>query len=457
MSSIQYRPEIHFSPRRGWINDPNGLVCENGNYHLFAQYYPGPVWGPMHWYHAVSRDLLHWEHLPVAMEPDELGYIFSGSAVMDEDNCSGFGSEGKPAMIAMFTHHWNSEEDPSVRHEQQSIAWSDDYIHFHKYEGNPVIPSDMPDFRDPKVFKNPKGGWSAVMSGGDRVVFYASDDLKEWRKTGEFGPEGNFSGGVWECPDLFPLEVDGEEKWVLLVSMGSCEENHGSKTQYFIGQFDGDQFICDTPFEKAEFIDEGFDNYAAVSYFGADKRILIGWASNWVYAREIPTEEEGFRSCMTLAREFTLVHTPLGGLRLAQKPVTGDIFCEGKESDTLPGELFRLTVRGEGAGSVTLKNSAGESFTFGVNEDNAVFINRSNAGQKDFKEEFGTEWFSKYAAARLYDGKWEIDFIFDHCLSELYLDGGSRALTNLVFPTAPYDRVETEGSAKVLVHAGCAE
>ena len=156
MKTSHYRPEIHFTAKEGWINDPNGLVYENGNYHLFAQFYPGPVWGPMHWYHAVSRDLIHWEHLPVAMAPDELGYIYSGSAVIDTDNTSGFGEDGKPPMIAMFTHHWEEEGVPTNRHEQQSIAWSTDYINFHKYEGNPIIPSNMPDFRDPKVFKTRK-------------------------------------------------------------------------------------------------------------------------------------------------------------------------------------------------------------------------------------------------------------------------------------------------------------
>ena len=455
MKTSHYRPEIHFTAKEGWINDPNGLVYENGNYHLFAQFYPGPVWGPMHWYHAVSRDLIHWEHLPVAMAPDELGYIYSGSAVIDTDNTSGFGEDGKPPMIAMFTHHWEEEGVPTNRHEQQSIAWSTDYINFHKYEGNPIIPSNMPDFRDPKVFKNPKGGWSVVMSGGDRALFYASDDLKNWRKTGEFGPEGNYSGGVWECPDFFPLTVNGEEKWVLLVSMGPFHDNHGSRTQYFVGDFDGEKFICDGRFDKPEFIDEGFDNYASVSYAGTDKCILVGWASNWVYAREIPTEEEGFRSCMTLAREFSLADTPLGGVRIAQKPITGEVFDEGKPSDgTLPGELFRLTVRGEGAGSVTLKNGEGESFTFGVNENNEMYIDRSNAGQKDFNKEFGTDWFSKYATGRLYQGSWEMDLIFDHELTELFIDGGTRALTNLVFPTAPYDQIETSGNASVTVHTG---
>lgn len=458
MSRNHYRPEIHFTAKTGWINDPNGLVYENGNYHLFAQYYPHDnVWGPMHWYHAVSRDLIHWEHLPVALEPDELGFIFSGSAVLDSENTSGFGEDGKAPMVAMFTHHSEKNGVPETRHEQQSIAWSTDYVNFHKYEGNPVITSDKADFRDPKVFKNPKGGWSLVLVAGDHAMFYASDNLREWCKTGEFGPEGNFSGGVWECPDLFPLGIDGEEKWVLLVSMGPCEANHGSRTQYFIGNFDGEKFICDTPFGKPEFIDEGFDNYAAVSYFGTDKRILVGWASNWVYANAIPTAEENFRSCMTLAREFSLVHTQLGGIRLAQKPITGDIFTEGKETDTLPGQLFRLTVRGEGAGSVTLKNDHGESFIFGVNEDNELFIDRSNAGQKDFKEEFSTDWFSKYATARLYNGSWEIDFIFDHCLSELYIDGGTRVLTNLLFPTVPYSSIETAGNVKVLVAGGCSE
>ena len=187
MNSIQYRPEIHFTARKGWINDPNGLVYYKGRYHLFSQHYPDDThWGPMHWLHAVSDDLLHWEELGIALAPDDLGFIFSGSAVVDTDNTSGFGTEDNPPLVAIFTHHWNEPGNPANCHEQQSIAWSTDGVTFHKYEGNPVIPSDMADFRDPKVFKNPKGGWGMVLAAGDRVMFYASQNLKEWEKTGEY-------------------------------------------------------------------------------------------------------------------------------------------------------------------------------------------------------------------------------------------------------------------------------
>lgn len=432
-----YRPEIHFTPKTGWINDPNGLVCVDGVYHLFAQYFPEPHWGPMHWYHAQSRDLIRWEHLPVALAPDELGLIFSGSAVYDVRNTSGFGSAEKPPIVAMYTSHGD--------HEQQSIAWSTDGVNFNKYEGNPVIPNtELRDFRDPKVFANPiRGGWSVVLSVGDRAMFYASEDLKNWTKTGEFGPDGNRSEGVWECADLFPLELDGGEKWILLVSMGPNKPNHGARTQYFIGNFDGDKFVCDTPFDRAEFIDGGLDNYAAVTYSGAPDRTLIGWAANWVYANDLPTDD--FCCQMTLARKLSLMHTPLGGIRLAQQPVLPDF----KPANNIDGELFKLTVSGEGAATVRLTNG-GEWFDFGVNSENELFIDRSHAGEKDFNADFADDWYSKISAPRLFDGHWTIELIFDRSVTELYCDGGTRVMTNLVYPTKPYDRAEVlSGDAKI--------
>lgn len=432
-----YRPEIHFTPKTGWINDPNGLVCVNGMYHLFAQYFTEPHWGPMHWYHAKSRDLIHWEHLPIALEPDELGFIFSGSAVYDSRNTSGFGSAENPPIVAMYTSHGE--------HEQQSIAWSTDGVNFTKYEGNPVIPNtELRDFRDPKVFANPiRGGWSVVLSVGDRAMFYASNDLKNWTKTGEFGPEGNRSEGVWECADLFPLVIGGVEKWVLFVSMGANRANHGARTQYFIGKFDGDKFICDAPFEQAEFVDSGLDNYAAVTYSGAPDRTLIGWAANWVYANDLPTDD--FCCQMTLARKLSLVNTPLGGVRLAQQPVLPDF----KPADRIDSELFKLTVSGEGAATVRLTNG-GEWFDFGVNDKNELFFDRSHAGEKDFNADFADDWYSKISAPRFFGGAWTIDLIFDHSIAELYCDGGTRAMANLVYPTKPYDRAEVvSGAAKV--------
>lgn len=434
-----FRPQIHFTPKAGWINDPNGLVCVDGVYHLFAQYFPETHWGPMHWYHAKSRDLVHWEHLPIALAPDELGLIFSGSAVYDANNSSGFGSAENPPIVAMFTHHG--------KYEQQSLAWSTDGVNFTKFEGNPVIPNtELRNFRDPKVFENPiRGGWSVILAAGDRAMFFASNDLKNWTKTGEFGPEGNLSEGVWECPDIFPLEIDGKRKWILVVSMGGNKTNHGARTQYFIGDFDGDKFVCDMPFSRVEFIDDGFDNYAGVTFHNSPERILIGWAANWVYANTLPAGD--FRCQMTLARKMSLVHTPLGGVRLAQKPVLPDF----APSDNIDGELFKLTVRGEGAATVRITNGD-EWFDFGVNDKNEVFVDRSHAGMRDFNADFADDWYSKISNPRFFEGSWELDLIFDHSVTELYCDGGTRVMTQLVYPTKPYDRVEViDGSAQVTI------
>ena len=448
-----FRPELHYTPEKNWINDPNGLVYADGNYHLFAQHNPDAAhWGPMYWAHAVSKDLIHWEHLPVALAPDELGMIFSGSAVYDKENTSGFGKDGKAPIVAMFTHHHHEEgTDRAQDYEQQSIAYSTDGVHFIKYEGNPVLPSRARDFRDPKIFRNTvKNCWGVVLAAGDRVHFYASSDLKHWEKTGEFGPEGNYSKGVWECPDLFPLEYNGEEKWVLLVSMGRNEENHGARTQYFIGSFDGDTFTCDGRFSQPEFIDCGFDNYAGVTFDNAPERILIGWGINWVYANESPTGE--YCGDMTLPRTLSLVDTPKGGLRLAGSCKADALFGESVPADgTLPGEVFKLTVTGQGACTVTLSNDAGQRFLFGVNEKNEAFIDRTDAGAKDFSEVFARDWYSAISAPRFYDGAWKLELTFDHSIAELFLDNGTRIFTQVVYPDTPYTAVSATGDAVITV------
>lgn len=447
-----FRPELHFTPKSGWINDPNGLVYADGKYHLFAQYYPEPQWGPMHWYHATSTDLIHWEHLPVALEPDELGFIFSGSAVYDKDNTSGFGKDGKAPIIAMYTSHLNLD-DSGLAKEQQSIAYSLDGVHFTKYEGNPVLPSDRKDFRDPKVFRNSfKDCWSVVLAAGDHVEFYASQDLKHWEKTGEFGPEGNYSQGVWECPDLFPLVVNGEEKWVLLLSMGGNEENHGARTQYFTGSFDGNSFTCDGQFTQPEFIDAGFDNYAGVTFFGTQERLLVGWACNWVYAHKTPTGE--YCCQMTIPRAVKLIDTPKGGLRLAWEPKDSTVFGGAESFDgTLSSEVFKLTVTGSGAAAVTLSNDKGQSFVFGVDDENRAYIDRTKGGANDFDENFARDWYSQIAEPRFYDGEWEIEFIFDHSITEMFIDYGTRAFTSTVYPDTPYNKVTVSGNAEVKLHS----
>ena len=253
----QHRLQFHFTPPSGWMNDPNGMVYHEGEYHLFYQHNPdSTVWGPMHWGHAVSKDLVHWEHLPIGLYPDSLGTIFSGSAVVDLNNTSGLGTPENPPLIAIFTYH-NTEAERAGRNDfqTQGIAFSlDKGRSWTKYEQNPVLPNPgIRDFRDPKVmWYEAEQKWVMALAVADRINFYSSKDLKNWEHESDFGEDIGAHGGVWECPDLFPLEVEGseEEKWVLLVSINPGGPNGGSATQYFIGDFDGEHFVLDEQFRK---------------------------------------------------------------------------------------------------------------------------------------------------------------------------------------------------------------
>lgn len=440
-----YRPKIHFTPPAMWMNDPNGLVWENGRYHFFYQYHPyDTLWGPMHWGHAVSPDLLHWEHLPAALSPDQLGAAFSGSAVYDKQNCSGFGAFGKAPLVLLYTSHGE--------YEQQSLAWSLDGVHFTPYDQNPVIPNQaLKDFRDPKIFWNSKKGrWGLTLAAGDRAMFYGSDDLVHWEKTGEFGPGGNMAAGVWECPDLFPLTApDGEEVWVLVVSM-ICQEGQSNPgdTQYFLGNFDGEAFVCTKPFTEPVFLDAGRDCYAGVTYQNTNERIFMGWASNWAYARELPTG--CFRGQATLPRRLSLKETPCG-LRLAAEPMAAGsllgapVPLEGEVR--LPGETFAVRLKGEGACSLMLKNKLGEVLRYSVNGQNELVIDRREAGQGGFSPLFTAPAYACAARRRLFDGPYQLELIFDVSVAELFMDGGTVAATTLVYPTVPYDTVAVEGAS----------
>ncbi|HZZ76075.1 MAG TPA: glycoside hydrolase family 32 protein, partial [Puia sp.] len=243
-----YRPQVHFSPVTSWMNDPNGLVFFDNTYHLFFQYFPdSTVWGPMHWGHAVSKDLLHWKQVGIALYPDSLGYIFSGSVVIDSSNTTGFGTKTKKPMVAIFTQHDPVGEKAGTRFFQnQSIAYSlDNGMHWQKYTGNPVIKTPgIKDFRDPKVrWYAEQKKWILVLAAGDHVMFYSSKNLKDWKQESEFGLGRGAHGGVWECPDLIPFNVDGKKIWLLIVSINPGAPQGGSGTQYFTGDFDGHQFI----------------------------------------------------------------------------------------------------------------------------------------------------------------------------------------------------------------------
>lgn len=451
-----FRPNIHFTPPKMWNNDPNGLFYAKGTYHLYYQYYPeAPVWGPMHWGHATSKDLIHWEHHPIALYPDELGYIFSGSAVYDEKNTSGFGTLENPPVVAMFTHHLNvkKEDGTETAIQQQSIAYSlDGGYTFTKYKGNPVIPTPgFPDFRDPKIFWNEQRNcWGMVVSATDRAYFYASPDLKNWEKTGEFGGKDNYANGMWECPDLFPLDTPDGKKWVLLVSMGRGAEEAGPRIQYFIGQFDGDTFHWED-LGKDEYFNCGRDDYAGVTYWGTKKRTYIGWGVNPSYADRTPTGE--FCGIMTLPKEVSLVKTPQKGYRPAFTPIQYQQYL-GKErllsqTDRISSETFALTVQGTGKASVTLENKEGQKLIFGVTQDNKIFVDRSNAGAKDFSENYTLPIMEYQEAERYYDGSYQLTAVFDVSVLELFADENTRYFTDVVYPDSPYSQITVEGDITV--------
>lgn len=436
-----FRPKMHYTPPFGWINDPNGLVYVGGEYHLFAQYYPyDTCWGPMHWFHAKSKDLLHWKQLGVAIRPDEeLGLIFSGSAVVDEGNTSGLGDGTRDPMICMFTHHGKCE--------QQSIAWSTDYIHFTKYEGNPVIKNPgIPDFRDPKVFKNPvRGGWSVVVAAGDHVEYYASKNLIDWEKTGEFGKEENARPGVYECPDLFPLQApDGSEMWILTCSNCYAAEEGGNRSQYFLGKFDGDTFHRTVVWNEPVMFDQGYDNYAAVTFAGADRALQMGWGTSWIYAKDEPSSE--FCGQMTLARELALVETP-AGLRMAATPVLPDAeYGPAGQEVPLPGETFAARICAPGAFEAMLENDEGERFCFGLDQQGRFYTDRTHAGLSDFHPLFASALYAQTHTQRLCMGEVEMKLVFDRCLTELFADGGVYVHSALVYPQVPYTRLRLRGA-----------
>jgi sucrose-6-phosphate hydrolase SacC (GH32 family) len=311
------RPEFHYTPANNWMNDPNGLLYYKGFYHLFYQYNPeGDEWGHMSWGHATSTDLLTWSELPVAIRDDERAMIFSGSAVVDHSNTSGFGSIDNPPMVAIYTEH--QEE-----HQAQGLAYStDEGLTWTKYAKNPVLDLGKKDFRDPKVsWDSARGHWLMVVALPQEFIiqFYKSDDLKSWSHLSNFGPVGAI-GGIWECPDLFELEVAGGTKWVLIVSLNPGGPVGGSATQYFIGDFDGVSFTQTEYLDQIKWLDFGADYYAAVSFNNApdNRRIMIGWMSNWDYAKIVAATP--YRGQMSLPREISLAKID-GAIELIQQPV----------------------------------------------------------------------------------------------------------------------------------------
>ncbi|MCB0372685.1 MAG: glycoside hydrolase family 32 protein [Muricauda sp.] len=459
----QYRPQFHFTPEEKWMNDPNGLVYHEGIYHLFYQYYPEDiVWGPMHWGHATSKDLVHWEHQPIALYPDEHGLIFSGSAVVDKNNTSGFAKNGETPLVAVFTYHsMEGEKAGRMDFQTQGIAYSlDNGETWTKYDGNPVIGnSGIKDFRDPKVFWDEGSQkWVLVLVAGDNAKFYGSDNLKYWNLLSEFGREQGAHGGVWECPDLFPLQVDGsdETKWVLIISMNPGASNGGSGTQYFVGNFDGKTFISEQM--EPKWLDFGTDNYAGVTYNNTPngERIFIGWMSNWDYARDTPTQK--WRSAMTVPRKLALKKRE-GDYLLANYPIpevdglATSILMEGftvgahqTESRRIEGlnQSSLLLTSGSKDFSITLKNKLGETVAMSMDsKKNQFALDRRNSGQVDFQEAFGNK--IHIAPTHLLEGdSVEVKILVDQSSIEIFVNGGLLTMTEQLFPNAPFDTLIIE-------------
>ncbi len=315
------RPVCHFTPPVGWMNDPNGLVHHAGEWHLYYQHHPDSlVWGPMHWGHAVSRDLLTWEHLPIALAPDEHGTIFSGSAVVDRDGVAGY---GPGAMLAFFTYH-------RERDRGQGLAVSLDAGRtWTKHAGNPILlpPVGDVDFRDPRVlrYQDPAGPvwWVMVVAAGRVLRFYRSDDLLVWTPTGTFADPAGDDLAVLETPELFELPIDdgAERAWGLVFGQTTGGPQGGSGARYVVGGFDGERFTPSDGDAEVRWADHGADFYAAQSWTDSPdgRRIWVAWMNNWAYAERIPATT--WRGVLSIPRELGLARDTVGQLRLTQRPV----------------------------------------------------------------------------------------------------------------------------------------
>jgi fructan beta-fructosidase len=480
----QYRPQFHFSPPSQWMNDPNGMFYYEGEYHLFYQYYPdGNTWGPMHWGHAVSKNMVHWQHLPVALYPDSLGYIFSGSAVVDHQNTSGLGKNNQPPIIAIYTYH-NMPGEKAGRNDfqYQGLAYSNDKGRtWTMYEKNPVLPNNtgIKDFRDPKVMWHEKTKqWIMTLAVKDHIEFWTSPNLLQWNFSSSFGKELGAHGGVWECPDLFSMRVGktNEEKYVLLVSINPGGPNGGSATQYFVGDFNGKEFIPHASHlnKEAVWLDYGRDNYAGVTWSNipaADgRRLFLGWMSNWDYAQVVPTTV--WRSAMTLPRSLHL-YKENNTYYLQSKPIEELTFLRERFESTQPdeeGSYFNITaglnsqhqteweIEIELTDTKTKKfyiqfsKSQNEMYRVGLDvKKNQFFSDRTKAGNHSFSPKFG---IAAHIAPRVTKSKRiKLRLFVDASSVELFADDGTVCMTELIFPSTPFNKVEllSEGGKVKLI------
>lgn len=447
-----FRPVYHHTPAYGWMNDPNGMFYKDGVYHLYFQYNPyGSVWGNMHWGHSTSTDLMHWNFEGSAIVPDAWGAIFSGSCVVDHENTAGFGKE---AVVAFYT---SAKASPWGDVQSQSMAYSlDNGKTFVKYEGNPILTSSEKDFRDPKVFWYAPGKhWVMILAVGQHMEIYSSVNLKEWKKESEFGAMQGAHGGVWECPDLVEIPVEGtrEKKWVLICNLNPGGPFGGSAAQYFVGSFDGKKFVNESP-TQTKWMDWGKDNYATVTWNNApDGRcIALGWMSNWQYANNVPTRQ--YRSANTLARDLTLYRegqelylksTPSVEVKKARgKKVSIPSFRVSEKHEIV--NLFEdnqgayeveILIQNAGASKIAfcLLNDKGEKVSMYYDLNRKQFVmDRSESGTVDFSKDFPAVTVAPVNV----DKELTLRLFVDRSSIEAFGEDGKFVMTNLVFPSQPY-------------------
>ncbi len=437
----KYRPVYHHTPAWGWMNDPNGMFYKDGVWHLYFQYNPyGSQWENMTWGHSTSTDLIHWTFQGAPIEADAWGTIFSGSAVVDHNNTAGF---GKGAVVAMYTS--------AGENQTQSIAYSNDNGQtFTKYDGNPVLTSNTPDYRDPHVFWNEDiKRWNMIMAEGQHMDIYSSADLKEWKLESQFGAEYGNHGGVWECPDLMKMKVRGTDqyKWMLLCNINPGGPFGGSATQYFVGQFDGHKFTCESAPEVTKWMDYGKDHYATVTFDNAPdgRHVAMAWMSNWQYANQVPTMQ--YRSANSVPRDLDLYEYQ-GQTYCGVTPSPELAAARPKKATKTLTEACEMVVTLRGNATITLANDKGEQVVMTYDEKSRTFaMDRTKSGQKEFSDDFAA-----LTVAPVHGKMSQLRLFIDRSSIEAFDADGKMAMTNLVFPTKPYNKVLVKGKAKYVVY-----
>lgn len=425
----KFRSIYHHTPLYGWMNDPNGMFYKDGVWHLYYQYNPyGSQWENMTWAHSTSTDLIHWKNHGEVIQPDALGTIFSGSSVVDKENTAGF---GKDAVVAFYTSAGAAQT--------QSIAYSTDNGEtFKKYVNNPILTSDVPDFRDPNVFWNEEvKQWNLILAVGQQMNIYSSKNLKDWKYESSFGEGYGNHGGVWECPDLLKMG----DKWVLICNINPGGPFGGSATQYFVGSFDGHKFTCESKPEVTKWMDYGKDHYATVSFSNApDGRIVVlPWMSNWQYANQVPTQQ--FRSANGLPRDLGL-YSYNGEDYVSVKP-SPEVFAafEKKPSGRLQPAAYIEVTNIKSNASIVLSNDKGERVTMVYDGKNATFsMDRTESGVTDFHSDFKAKTVAPTNGVIK-----SMQIFIDRCSIEAFDTEGKVAMTNLVFPSKPYDKIIVKG------------